>query len=487
MTAAVLLLASALAAAQTGASAGGPAPVRYRATLEGSSLRVSIDLPADVAWDRARMIMPRAIPMGYGQVAYDEFVSDVRATARGVEGRVAARREDGSRFLLQIPDGGSIGTISYVVDVARMERDTLSGGDSSRARPDFAFLLGYSVFAFVEGLEARPVALSFSTGEGRGTWPVVSTLSAKDVLASGSVTARAADFYALADAQIVAGPAFSWRRLRADVPLYLAVYSEGDRSEDVMAPLAEEAFGALTAYFATKPFERFTLVFQYVNPVSPRHAYGFSMEHLDTATFLFAANAALHANSTAREKTLWRYNVAHHVAHAWIPKRSYGEGYFPFQWEVAPMIDTVWFSEGFAQFAAADALDAITPAENGISYRDSVVALRFRRPLDEVLPAFLKSMPLVDLSRLASQRYSEDFRVGRTAFARGGLMADAMDRRIRERTRGARSMRDAFRHFVAWTAREKRAFRIDEIPAIVREATGVDTRDVFDAWLGPIR
>jgi hypothetical protein len=39
---------------------------------------------------------------------------------------------------------------------------------------------------------------------------------------------------------------------------------------------------------------------------------------------------------------------------------------------------------------------------------------------------------------------------------------------------------------VAWTARERRAFAVDELPTLIQEATGVDTRAVMTEWLRPL-
>lgn len=459
----------------------------YAAELRESTLRVSITVPPQARANTARLVIPRAIPMGYGQVEYDRFISNVAGvtTAGNV---IAASREDGPRFVVTASAASdAIASVSYEIDLSAQEAETFSGGDSSRVRENFVFLLGYSVFGFVLGLEDMPIELQLRVSGEKKTWPVVSTLAPQSTLAKGTLVARAANFYALADSQVIAGPGFSWRLLRGEKPLYLAVYSEGGKDEDIMASLAEEAFGALTRYFDSLPFPHFTLVFQYLKPLSPRHTYGFSMEHLESATFGMVSDAALHTQSAERDRRRFRYNVAHHVAHAWIPKRSYGEGYFPFQWEIAPLIDTIWFSEGFAQWAAADALDAITPADaTGVSYKDGVVAVRFRQTLTG-MPDFLKRLPLAELSRLASQRYSEDFRTGQTVFSRGGLIADEMDRRIREESRGAKRLRDAFRYFVKWTEREKRAFRTDEIPAIIKEATSVDVRGVIAQGLAPMK
>ena len=88
-------------------------------------------------------------------------------------------------------------------------------------------------------------------------------------------------------------------------------------------------------------------------------------------------------------------------------------------------------------------------------------------------------MPLDELSREGSFLYSEDFRVGMNLFARGALMAAEMDDRIRAQTDGKKSLRDALRHLMDWSEQNQRAFRTGELPAIFREATGVNTADIL--------
>ena len=65
-------------------------------------------------------------------------------------------------------------------------------------------------------------------------------------------------------------------------------------------------------------------------------------------------------------------------------------------------------------------------------------------------------------------------------------MAAAIDDRIQRDTAGAKSLRDALRFLVAWTVKQQRAFTLDELPALLREATGVDVGAVVEEWLRPI-
>jgi predicted metalloprotease with PDZ domain len=158
-------------------------------------------------------------------------------------------------------------------------------------------------------------------------------------------------------------------------------------------------------------------------------------------------------------------------------------GYFPFSWELAPVIDTIWLSEGFARYAAMEALADAMPEAEATSYRKAVLD-SLRGLLSEV-PGVVRDMPLVPLSRIASTRYSEDFRTGKTLFARGALLAAELDERIRAKSGGRKRFRDAARHLVEWSAASRRGFRIDELPGLFRDATGVETLEIWEKHVGP--
>ena len=423
------------------------------------------------------LVMPRAVPMGYGEAPYDAFVEDVSATGPDGAGVPVARLE-GPRWRIGA-EGASIARVDYRVDVRRMERDILAASDASRVRDGYVSLLGYSVFAYVDGLDGVATRLSIDAPPG---WPVVATL-APGATGPGVREVRAGDFYALADSQVMLGPGPRVRHVASAVPLTVVVYAEGEADDAAYAELADTALRRVAAWFGDVPCDHYTVIQELLAPVSPRHQYGFSMEHLDSSTYYLSRDAGLTAASGADDRARVLYNFAHHVTHAWIPKRAFGEGYFPFRWELAPVLDTIWFSEGFAQYAAIAAVGAGEP--DPPAYRAQMVARRFREPL-VAMPAFLRRMPLVELSRAASTRYSSDFRTGRTSFARGGLMAAEMDERIAARTGGAKGLRDALRGLMTWSRGSGRGFRIDELPAIFAEATGVDTRDILDRWLAPM-
>jgi len=464
------------------AQSAAPAEISYSLTYRESRpglVSVRIDLPPATSGSRI-FVIPRAIPMGYGEQPFDRFVSSVLASSSDGSA-LAVERGEGPRWLLGTPDS-MVTRIDYEVDVARMEQEVVAASDTSKARPGYLSLLGYSVFGYVEGLEESAIRLDLDLPE---TWPLLTTLGPRLPLPKGRDSASARNFYALADSQLVAGPKLEVRALGTRPPAYFALYAEGETDVALLSELAEQALRRSIEYFGEASFPHYTVLQELLEPLSERHRYGFSMEHLDSATFYLAGDSGLTARSSASDRARVLYNFAHHFAHAWIPKRSYGKGYYPFTWELAPVLDTIWFSEGFAQYAAIEAIADGLPEDEARAYRVDLLERRFRQNV-ATAPAFLRRMPLVELSRVASTRYSEDFRTGRTVFSRGGLMAAEIDDRIRQETRGTHRLRDALRHLVAWSRKNERAFEIEQLHTIFAEATGVDTRPIFDWWLSPL-
>ncbi|MBA3256840.1 MAG: hypothetical protein H0T64_09355 [Pyrinomonadaceae bacterium] len=438
-------------------------------------VRVTMTLP-DAQAAPLTLVMPRAIPMGYGEQQFDRYVDSVLAFSNSEE-PLPVQRTDGPRWTIG-KAGARVRRIEYEVNLARMERDILGASDSSRVRPEYVGLLGYSIFAFVDGFENRPIRLQI---DGPAGWPIFSTLAPQLPAATGSTVAQAASFYILADSQIAMGPRLQLRRLKGTVPFFVALYAEGEVDVELHGKVSLEAMEQVIAYFGGAPFTNYTVLIELLRPVSPEHRYGFSMEHLDSSTYYLAMDRGITSKSTADQRDRERFNFAHHIAHAWVPKRAYGEGYFPFTWELAPVIDTIWLSEGFVRYLAMEAVSAGRPESESKVYRQRM--LDGLRGIVAESPKFIRRMTLVELSRVGSTRYSEDFRTGRNLFSRGALMAAEMDERIRERSAGKKSLRDGMRNLMTWSVRNRRAFRIEELPAIFAEATGVDTRQVMEKWL----
>ena len=454
-------------------------PILYRLQYSAAGdSRVQITLALSPAIPApAIFVMPRNYPGGYSFVPYDSFVEGLNAVS-GSGNALPMRKEiDGPRWDIGHP-GESIARIEYQVDIARMEQELHSAVDTSKVRPRYLGALGYSIFGYVDGFENRQIELRIDAPPG---WPILTTLSASSP-ASRTVSAEAHNYYALADSEVLMGPDLQIRYLPGKIRLLLAVYSEGEEDVPLEGQLAREALDKVEAYFGTTPIQQYTVQLELLRPLAG-HDYSFSQEHLDSGTFSSSSTRAIHRSSpeTVREARI--FNYAHHIAHCWIPKRAYGVGYMPFTWEMPPVIDTIWFNEGFARYAAIEALTDAMPAEQGRSFRQEHMA-RLREILAEA-PPFIQEMSLLLLSREASFMYSNDFRIGQNTFARGALMAAEMDDLIRKQTAGKKSLRDGLRYLVEQTSKSNRPFETNDLAGLLKAGTGVDVNDVFDRWLKP--
>lgn len=438
------------------------------------------------------LIIPRSVPGGYAQRPYDPFVANVKAFSESAphaskNDAVAVERDElGPRWTIGKRDSSSatIARIEYDVDVVKMEREIFSAADTSKIREGYVGLLGYSIFAFLEGRENLPIQLEIHAPT---KWPVFSTL-APETGATTTFTAQAANYYALADSQITLGPKLQITEIivtdtPGSVPIFVSLYAETATDIALEINLARDALDKVAAYFDFTPFSHYSVVLEYVKPLPPPHAYNFSMEHLDSGTFFFDIDHAITAASSDSAKESARFNYAHHIAHSWIPKRCYGAGYLPFNWEMTPVIDTIWFNEGFGRYAAIAALADALPKDEAARYRKA--KLDRLRGIVASAPDFLQRMSLDELAREGSFLYSEDFRIGMNLFSRGALMAAEMDDAIRAQTSGQKSLRDALTYLMAWTKENRRAFRTDELPEIFKRATGVDTASILKSGMQP--
>ncbi len=433
-------------------------------------VRIEIALPSPVAAPAA-FVMPRGYPGGYSLVPYDGTVDHVTGVAPDGTALAVARDAYGPRWALG-KAGQSVARVAYEVDVARMELGIHDAVATSKVRPGYAGFLGYSVFGYVDGEERRPVALEVRAPEG---WPVLPTLAPAVPAPVGRASARAPDYDTLADSQVLMGPDMKLSRLPGTIPLVFAAYVEGKADLSLESALARTALDRVQAYFGDVPIRQYTVQLELLRPLAG-HGYGFSQEHVDSGTFSLSVDPAIEVKTgeDARDRKL--VNYAHHMAHSWIPKRAYGAGYSPYTWEAPPVLDTIWFNEGFGRYAAVQALaDGMPPAE-GAAFRARTLA-RLKAILGEA-PPFIRKMPLADLSRSASFLYAADFRFGMSTFSRGALMAAEMDERIRAATNGARSLKDGIRALL----RTPQPFRTGDLPDIFRNGTGTDVREILERW-----
>jgi len=440
----------------------------YTIIYNGSADNISIDIRLPKAHKGpVQLIIPRSAPGDYCVVFYDNYLSSIKAYDENEKG-VTIICGDGPRWI--IGDSSSkVLHITYEMDLRKMGKEEPAGADASKIRPNYVGLLGYSVFGYIDGLEATKIQLHIKAPEG---WPVFTTLLPKIPLDKTQMEIAVPNFDLLADAQIMMGSALQVKRFDdGPVPLYVAQYAETKSDINEMGRIGISSMKLLNQYFGQTPFPYYTVYVEYLKPLDAQHSYNFGMEHLVSYTGFNDTSQAITAPLDSASFQKYQFPILPHMGHAYIPLRCYGKGYRPFTWEMAPIIKTIWFNEGFIQYITQQLLHV------------NMIPL-FKKRVYEA-PAFLKNMSMRDLSELASTEYSSDFRIGKHIYSRGALMANELDNYIRQKTNNKKSLRNALIYLLNWSQRNKRAFTIEELPGIFQQATGVNVKLVFDKWMKP--
>lgn len=442
--------------------------ITYTLNYNQNSDKVNIVIEFDpVEAGTAKLVIPRSAPGNYALTNYLAFVDEVVGyTAAGKE--LMGSVGDGSYFMFDHSDE-FLKKVSYTVDIKQMETDLLYASDTSKSRKDYLGLLGYSVFGYIEGLENEAIDLKIHTDS---SWRIFSTLQPSIHTRKGFNSYQAENFALLADAQYLLGKAFQVIRVKkAPIPLFVAVYSETPVNTDVIGKMGLLALQGLAGYFGYIPMPHYTLLYEFLNPISERHDYGFSMEHLNSMTSSNNTSSPIvNGNPDTRLGS-----IIHHIGHCWVPLRSYGEGYRPFSWQVAPLIETIWLNEGFTWYVS---YYKILKNEDILEW--------FKRNMKQA-PDYINNKSLRELSLLGSTQYAKDFRIGKNLFSRGALMAYDLDEYIQQQTNGKKSFKDAILGLLNWTKVNQRAFKYHEIEPIISKATGVDLSHIWDKWQQPLK
>ena len=440
--------------------------VLYTLNHTPNSEKVEIELEFDaVSTNTAKLVIPRSGPGTYDLTDYLAFVDNVKGYSvsgevlKGIVG-------DGSFFIFNEKDEFLI-KISYEVDIKKMETNLLGGFASSKMRENYLGLLGYSVFGFVESFENQPIVLRIKTNN---DWPIFGTLRPSIERKEGTDIYEVENFALLADAQFLLGNSVQVFQVNeSKIPLFVAAYAETPISIEEIGRRGLLSLNGLADYFGYIPMPHYSMCYEFLNPVSDRHSYGFSMEHLNSMTAsLSISSAIVEYKQNARIG-----GIVHHMGHSWLPLRSYGTGYRPFEWQTAPSIETIWLNEGFIWYVSY------------YNVLDNEAILDFFKETINLAPDYIQEKSLKDLSILGSTQYSLDFRIGKNLFSRGALLAHDLDILIQKETEGKKSFKDAILGLLKWTENNKRAFEYNEIELIMSKSTGVDLSDVWDNWQKP--
>lgn len=335
-------------------------------------------------------IMARAIPSGYDLEFYDLYVDNLVAISlSGNFIMIEKESTGGPRWTIECPSNETLSIISYSIDLAKHEQGILSAGDASKIRLDrYIGILGYSVYGYLEKMDKEenfPIMLIVHSPS---DWPIHLTLPYTNHSSErhiyGITYGIAKNYYHLADSQIYMGPNISLRYISIPynqlyqqttkfdrelneivLSFYVIVYTEDSSNLDIdmIVDLSVQTMKNLLLYYNSIPFLFYTVALEMIKPLDEQHSYGFSMEHLYSCTINVQYGSGINRNSTQDNIKKFQYNIAHHIQHAWTPKRLFSNFYYPFTFELTPVIDTIWFNEVY-MFISGDFFQYIHEKEH---------------------------------------------------------------------------------------------------------------------------
>jgi predicted metalloprotease with PDZ domain len=454
-------------------SIGAAAQVTYTLTYNDSStsvIKISIE-PSTFLTAPVSFVMSRSIPGAYSICVYDHFIEHLVAiNSKGKKIAMLKDQNDAPRWYCN-DSSSPIIRLEYEVNIKKMEMK-MAPSDASVVRQGFAGILNYSVFGWIDGLEKRPVKCVIETFD---QWPVYTTLAPAAALKKGGLVFNADNYFTLADGQIFIGPRFRVKAFEGIVPLYVVSYSQTeDEYLDDYGRQGISSMGILLDYFGELPFKQYSIMLSKALPLETGSAPALGMEHLQSATF-FGDSSGLRRSAMSKEDLINTMpTFLHHMGHSLLPLRCYGDRYHPYVSEIPSIISNIWFNEGFMWFLPYDTLQLQRMMDN------------FNNSVYHTAPA-IKSLSLQQLSQLASTTYGTDFRIGRSVYSRGALMALEMDHYLKEKSGGKKSMKDVFHYLYQWAKQQQRPFTMEEFPLLLNQACNINLDAIYEKWQLPIK
>lgn len=449
------------------------AQVKYTLDYTDSTIAyVNITLqPTAPVKGSTAFVMPRSIPGSYSISLYDQFVEEVYAITPG--GQKIPMQEDGNDAprWYSTDSSQSIHHITYRVNLGKME-NSISLADASIIRSGFAGILNYSVFGWMDGKEKEPVVCTVTSFPG---WSIFSSNVPLVHPAKEKFIFQTDNYYTLADGQLFIGTRFKVKTYQGITPLYVAAYCEtGEEYLDDYGNQGTSAMGILQEYFGEIPFQEYSILLRKALPPDHKIAPSLAMEHLQSSTF-FGDTSGMRKAPMSRERIIATIpTIIHHMAHSLLPLRCYGDNYRPYVLEIPPIINHIWFNEGFMWFLPYDTLKLARMKK------------RFTDNVYHTAPQ-IKQLSLQELSQLASTMYGTDFRIGTSLYSRGALMALEINECLLQQSGGKKSMKDVFRYLYQWSKQNKRPFTLQELPQLLNQSCQIDLGKIYAKWQLPIQ
>lgn len=453
-------------------------PVRYRLAIESAAahlLRVELSLEHPAAQGEV-LSLPAWIP---GSYMIREFAKNiVSLTAEQAGEAVPLRKLDKHTWRTgPLPDAPlRVTAIVYAWDLSVR---------CAHVDASHAFFNGTQVFLQVQGRELQPhlVELVQPEGEAFADWKVATTLKpARGVPGAakqwGFGVYRADDYDSLIDHPVEMGTFQTLRFDVAGVPHQMVVTGRARFDEQrLRRDLARICEWHIELFGKPAPFDRYLFMTMAVGD-----AYG-GLEHRASTALLCSRNDLPVPGVHAMDE---RYRTflglcSHEYFHAWNVKRIKPAAFIPYALAQEGYTRLLWVFEGFTSYYD----DLALIRTRTITQQDYFAILARTISGVERGSGRLKQSTAESSFDAWIKYYRQDENSPNAVvsyYTKGALIAAGLDLTIRAASEGKRSLDDVMRHLWREYALKGRGVGEDDMPAIIKTATGVDVRREIAAW-----
>ena len=427
-------------------------PLEYALSAASTTrrlLRLALTVPRPVSVDALVLRLPAWSPGSYLMREYARHVQGV--AARDGRGRpLPVRRVSKDRWRVPAPGGGPV-RVEWLVYANELSVRTNHADDTH------AFVQPAAAFLCPEGMEDRPLTVEVRAPRG---WDVATSL--RRARGAGPVFA-APDQEALHDAPIHLGRLrrFPFRVL--GVPHEIVLWGEGNEDPRALVRDLRRIVGAGARLFGGLPYDRF-VVHGLLSD-----AGGGGLEHRDGFVFQVPRWGFRPRKSCDRVLGL----LAHEFFHAWNVRRIRPAGLLPYDLAQEKYTRLLWQFEGVTSY-----YEVLLLRRAGLWTRERALEAFAERIGQLLAVPGRREMSLAEASLAAWVKfYRPDENTLNTAvsyYLKGALAGMALDLHVRAGSGGRRSYDDVLRLLWRRFGRTAEPVPEDGMPALLREATGVD-------------
>ncbi len=345
------------------------------------------------------------------------------------------------------------------------------------------FFNGTQLFLQVAGreMETHRVEICRPAGEAFAAWKVATTLPAvgrRSVDKAGFGLREAPDYDTLVDHPVEMG---SWQSVKFEacgVPHEMVVTGVARFDTARLAADLKKTCESVIRFFGkTPPFSRYLFM-----TLAVGDGYG-GLEHRDSTALICSRNdlPVIGDSSTSDAYRTFLGLCSHEYFHAWNVKRIKPAAFVPYALDRENHTRLLWVFEGFTSY-----YDDLALVRGGLISQGEYLSLLAKTVTAvERNPGRLHQSVAQSSFDAWTKYYRQDENSPNAIvsyYQKGSLVALGLDLLIRTKTAGAKSLDDVMRHLWRHYGEGSSGVPEDAMPAIVKEATGVDVRREIARW-----